>query len=84
MLPNYLALLHGLTKGSQQNIIALLKRSQSTNTLHEISLVIIMCILASMTNCYYPYAPYSARMSPENTHKIMAFYMEVLILGVIL
>ncbi len=30
------------------------------------------------------YTPYSARMSPENTHKLMGFYMEVLILGVIL
>ncbi len=28
--------------------------------------------------------PYSARMSPENYHKLMEFYMEVLILGVIL
>ncbi len=27
---------------------------------------------------------YSARMSPENTHKLMGGYMEVLILGVIL
>ncbi len=27
---------------------------------------------------------YSARVSPENTHKLMGFYMEVLILGVIL
>ncbi len=27
---------------------------------------------------------YSARMSPENTHKLMGFYMEVLILGIIL
>ncbi len=25
---------------------------------------------------------YSARMSPENTHKLMGFYMEGLILGV--
>ncbi len=24
-----------------------------------------------------PYTPYSARMSPENTHKLMGFYMEV-------
>ncbi len=31
-----------------------------------------------------PYTPYSARMSPETTHKIMGFYMEVLILGVTL
>ncbi len=30
-----------------------------------------------------PYMPYSARMSPETTHKLMRFYMEVLILGVI-
>ncbi len=30
------------------------------------------------------YTPYSARMSPENTHKLMRFYMDVLILGVIL
>ncbi len=28
------------------------------------------------------YTPCSARMSPENTHKLMGFYMEVLILGV--
>ncbi len=26
--------------------------------------------------------PYSACMSPENAHKLMGFYMEVLILGV--
>ncbi len=26
--------------------------------------------------------PYSARMSPENTHKLMGFYMKVIILGV--
>ncbi len=31
-----------------------------------------------------PYTPYSARMSPENAHKLMGFYMEFLILGVIL
>ncbi len=30
------------------------------------------------------YTPYSARMSPENTHKLMGFYMEVLVLGIIL
>ncbi len=30
------------------------------------------------------YTLYSARMSPENTHKLMGFYMEVLILGVML
>ncbi len=30
------------------------------------------------------YTPYSARMSPENAHKLMAFYMDVLVLGVIL
>ncbi len=30
------------------------------------------------------YTPYSARMSPETTHKLMGFYMEVLILGAIL
>ncbi len=29
-----------------------------------------------------PYTPYSARMSPENTHKLMGIYMEGLILGV--
>ncbi len=28
--------------------------------------------------------PYGARMSPEPTNKLMGFYMEVLILGVIL
>ncbi len=28
------------------------------------------------------YTLYSARMSPENTHKLMGFYMEGLILGV--
>ncbi len=27
--------------------------------------------------------PYSARMSPESTHKPMDFYMEVIILGII-
>ncbi len=31
----------------------------------------------------YRYTPYSTRMSPENTHTLMGFYMEVLILGVI-
>ncbi len=30
------------------------------------------------------YILYSACMSPENAHKLMGFYMEVLILGVIL
>ncbi len=29
-------------------------------------------------------APYSARMSPETTHKLMGFYTEVLLLGGIL
>ncbi len=29
-----------------------------------------------------PIQPYSARMSPENTHKLIGIYMEVLILGV--
>ncbi len=28
--------------------------------------------------------PIAARMSPENTHKLMGFYIEVLMLGVIL
>ncbi len=32
----------------------------------------------------YHYTPYSARMSPENIHKLIVFYMEVLILCVIL
>ncbi len=31
-----------------------------------------------------PYTPFSTRMNPENTHKLMGFYMEVLILGIIL
>ncbi len=31
----------------------------------------------------YHYTPYSPHRSPENTHKLMGFYMEVLILGVI-
>ncbi len=30
------------------------------------------------------YTPYSARMSLENTHKLMRFYVEGLILGAIL
>ncbi len=30
------------------------------------------------------YTPYSTRMSPESTHKLMGFHMEVLVLGVIL
>ncbi len=30
----------------------------------------------------YRYTPYSTRMSPENTHKHMGLYMEVLILDV--
>ncbi len=29
------------------------------------------------------YTPYSACMSPENTHKLMGSYMEVLILDVL-
>ncbi len=29
------------------------------------------------------YTLYSARMNPENVHKLMGFYMEVLILGII-
>ncbi len=32
----------------------------------------------------FTYTPYSARMSPENVNKLIGFYMEVLILGVIL
>ncbi len=28
--------------------------------------------------------PHSTRMSPKNTHKLMGFYMEVLILGMVL
>ncbi len=28
---------------------------------------------------YIPYTPYSGRMSQENTHKLMGFYMEVLL-----
>ncbi len=31
---------------------------------------------------HYHYTPYSARMSPENTYKLMGFYMDVLILGI--
>ncbi len=30
------------------------------------------------------YTPSSARMSPENTHKLMGLHMEILILGIIL
>ncbi len=30
------------------------------------------------------YTPYSTHMSPENTYKLMGFYMEVTLLGVIL
>ncbi len=37
-----------------------------------------------MMSIHYMYTPYSARMSPENAHKLMEFYMEVLILDVIL
>ncbi len=33
---------------------------------------------------YVHYTHYSTRMSPDNTHKLMGFYMEVLILGIIL
>ncbi len=32
----------------------------------------------------YHYTPYSTRMSSETMHKLMGFYMEVFILGVIL
>ncbi len=28
--------------------------------------------------------PYSAHMSPENTHKLMGFYIALLILGIVL
>ncbi len=30
------------------------------------------------------YTPYGTRMSPENTHKLMGLYMEVLILSITL
>ncbi len=40
-------------------------------------------IIMQKTTSNYHYTPYSARMSQENTHKLMGFYMEVLILGVI-
>ncbi len=47
----------------------------------------------NMSVCYWagaevflawPYTAYSACMSPENTHKLMGFYVEVFILGIIL
>ncbi len=38
---------------------------------------------ATLQARYGLYTPYSTRMSPENTHKLMGFYMEVLILGII-
>ncbi len=32
--------------------------------------------------CFFKHSTlYSARMSPENTHKLMGLYMEVLIVG---
>ncbi len=40
--------------------------------------------ILSANNKLYHYAHHSAHMSPENTHKLMASYMEVFILGVIL
>ncbi len=42
-----------------------------------------MCVSVRMVG-FNTNTPYSARMSPETTHKLMGFYMEVLILGIIL
>ena len=33
-------------------------------------------------NALKPYAPYRARMSPENAHKLVRIYMRGLVLGV--
>ncbi len=33
--------------------------------------------LATLSSYTINYAPYSARMSPENTHRFMGFYMDV-------
>ncbi len=35
------------------------------------------------TSCMLTHTPYNTRMIPENTHKFMGFYMEVLILGIL-
>ncbi len=45
----------------------------------------VMCSLSAL-GATMPYNPihYSDRMSPENAHELMGFYMEVLVLGVIL
>ncbi len=38
---------------------------------------------ANTVTSNYPYTPVSAHMSPETIHKLLGFYMEVLILGAI-
>ncbi len=40
-----------------------------------------MWLLLSVASVVY--VPYSAHMSPDTTHKLMGFYMEGLILGII-
>ncbi len=47
-----------------------------------IALVLVKTLEHNNLLCQ-PYTPYSARMSPKNTHKLMGFCMEVLILGVV-
>ncbi len=55
--------------------------STSFTGLSHVSVIVQQC---SIYGHNYHYTPYSARMSPENTHKLMGIYMEVVILGVIL
>ncbi len=50
------------------------RRLKGLVSLHTHSTSFLLCL---------HYTPYSARMSPENTHKLMGIYMEVLILGII-
>ncbi len=40
------------------------------------------CLVCMHQPVQYHYTLYSARMSPENTHKLMGFYMESLIPGI--
>ncbi len=57
-----------------KSVLLVVYNNHNTASLHE-NLLIIVHPVHSM---------YSARRSPENTHKLMWFYMEDLILGIIL
>ncbi len=61
---------------------------EMTPTMFWPTLTICLTWMVSKRNCKHicsvkHYTPYSARMNPENTHQLMGFYMEALILGII-